>query len=159
MNAPAPIDSRDAVRRVRSLARLLDEAVRIPGTNVRVGLDALIGLLPVGGDLAGALLAGSAILIAQRAGAPASVLVRMAGNVAIDALVGSVPLLGDVFDVAFRANSRNARLLEEWFGTPVKTERASKGVVAGLVLALLLTIAGAVALSFVLFRLFMRLIQ
>ena len=141
------------------MARILDDAIRIPGTNQRIGLDALIGLLPVGGDLAGALLAGSAILFAQRAGAPTSVLVRMAGNVAIDALVGSVPLLGDVFDVAFRAKSRNATLLEEWLGTPVKAERASKAVVIGLVLLLLLIIAGAVALSLALFRLLANLLQ
>ena len=141
------------------MARILDEAIRIPGTNLRIGVDALIGLLPVGGDLAGALLAGSAILFAQRAGAPTSVLVRMAGNVAIDALVGSVPLLGDVFDVAFRANSRNAKLLEDWLGTPVKAERASKGVVIGLGLLLLLIIAGAVAISIALVRLLANLLQ
>lgn len=134
------------------MARVLDEAITIPGTNVRIGLDALIGLLPVGGDLAGALLAGSALLVAARAGAPASVLTRMAGNIVVDALVGSVPVLGDLFDVAFRATSRNAKVLEEWMGEPVKTERASKAVIAGLVVLVLLAIAGGVALSVLLVR-------
>lgn len=149
----------DAARRVRTLARVLDEAIRIPGTSRRVGLDALIGLLPVGGDFAGALLAGSGLVIAARAGAPSSVLVRMAGNVAIDALVGVVPLLGDLFDVAWRANSRNAELLEAWAGKPAETRRASAGVVIALGIALVLVVAGAVALSVGLFRVLVALVQ
>lgn len=151
MRPPAEVDN-DAVRRVRTLARILDEAVRIPGTGIRVGLDALLGLLPVGGDLAGALLSGSAILIAARAGAPTTVLTRMVINVAIDAIVGSVPVLGDLFDVGWRANSKNAQLLESWMGQPEATTRASKGVVAAILIALLLLVAGGVAVSVLLFK-------
>lgn len=146
------LPDRPDVRRVRALARLLDEAVRIPGTNIRVGLDALIGLLPGGGDLVGALLSGSALLIAHRAGAPASVLGRMVANVALDALIGVVPVLGDLFDVAWKANSRNATLLEEWIARPTEARRASRGVVAGLVVLLVLVVAGAIALSVLVFR-------
>lgn len=102
-----------AVRqRAETLSRLLDSAFRIPGTPVRVGLDSLIGLIPGVGDAVGIVLGGWFLVEAVRVDAPAGVLTRMAGNVAIDALVGVVPVLGDAFDVAFKANLRNARLLE-----------------------------------------------
>lgn len=129
---------------MRDLARVLDEAVRIPGTNIRIGLDALLGLLPGGGDVAGGLLSGLIILQAARSGAPASVLGRMLGNVALDVVVGAVPVLGDVFDVAWRANTRNVRLLESWRERPASTKRASALAVGGILLALLLLIGLAV---------------
>lgn len=159
VDAVAAAHATDAARRVKLLARWLDEAVRVPGTNTRVGLDALIGLLPVGGDLAGALLAGSALFIAARAGAPSSVLVRMAGNIAIDALGGTIPLLGDLFDVTWRANSRNARLLEAWADSPAGTQRASTGLIVGLVVVLVLIIAGSVMIALALFRALISLFQ
>ena len=136
---------------MRDLARVLDEAIRIPGTNIRVGLDALLGLLPGGGDVAGGLLSGLIILQAARSGAPTPVLGRMLANVAIDVLLGAIPLLGDIFDVAWRANSRNVRLLESWRAQPASTRRASTLTVAGILLALFLLIGLAVWGSIVLF--------
>ena len=130
--------------RLRDLARLLDEAIRIPGTNIRVGLDALLGLLPGGGDVAGGLLSGLIMLQAARAGAPASILARMLGNVLLDVAVGTVPLLGDLFDVAWRANTRNVRLLDAWRERPVATRRASGLAVGVILVALLVVIALAV---------------
>src|SRR5215216_3254920 len=85
--------------RVRALARLLDAAVRVPGTNVRVGLDALIGLIPGVGDVAGVAFYGYIILAAARLGVPVPVVLRMLLNVATDTVVGAVPLVGDIFDV------------------------------------------------------------
>lgn len=137
--------------RLRDLARLLDEAIRIPGTNIRIGLDALLGLLPGGGDVAGGLLSGLIILQAARDGAPATVLGRMLGNVALDVVAGAVPLLGDIFDVAWRANSRNIRLLQSWRERPVSTKRSSKVTVVVILLALVLLIALAVWGSIALF--------
>lgn len=137
--------------RLRDLARLLDEAIRIPGTNIRIGLDALLGLLPGGGDVAGGLLSGLIILQAARDGAPATVLGRMLGNVALDVVAGAVPLLGDIFDVAWRANSRNIRLLQSWRERPVSTTRSSKVTVVVILLALVLLIALAVWGSIALF--------
>jgi Domain of unknown function (DUF4112) len=136
--------------RLRDLARLLDEAIRIPGTNIRVGLDALLGLLPGGGDVAGGLLSGLIMLQAARAGAPASILARMLGNVLVDVVIGAVPLLGDLFDVAWRANTRNVRLLDAWRERPAATRRASGLAVAGMLVALLVVIALAVWGSIVL---------
>ncbi|GLK78760.1 hypothetical protein GCM10008174_05010 [Methylopila turkensis] len=98
------------------LAHLLDSRWRIPGTNWRFGVDALVGLVPVAGDLSAALVSGYMIKRAHELGAPSHVLARMVGNVALDTVVGSIPILGSVFDVAFKANRRNIALLRRHFG-------------------------------------------
>jgi hypothetical protein len=136
---------------MRDLARVLDEAVRIPGTNIRIGLDALLGLLPGGGDIAGGVFSGLIILQAARAGAPIAVLGRMLANVAIDVVVGAIPLLGDLFDIAWRANTRNVRLLESWRERPATTKRASALTVGGILLALFVLVGLAVWGSIALF--------
>lgn len=123
---------RDPATRARSIARLLDTAFRIPGTNIRFGLDGILGLVPGVGDVAGAALSGYVILTAARAGAPNTLLARMLANVGLDALVGAVPLLGDLFDVAFRANVRNAALLDDWL---VRSGQAEPGAVTPVRLA------------------------
>jgi hypothetical protein len=138
--APAPVST----GRLRDLARVLDEAIRIPGTNIRIGLDALLGLLPGGGDIVGGVFSGLIILQAARAGAPTAVLGRMLGNVLTDVVIGAIPLLGDVFDVAWRANSRNVRLLESWRERPVSTKRASMLTVGAILFALVLLVVLAV---------------
>lgn len=130
----------------RRLTHWLDSAVRIPGTRITVGLDALLGLIPGGGDLAGAALSAYLVTLAARAGAPASVLARMLGNVVIDAAVGTIPVLGDLFDVGWKANSRNLRLLEAQVDTPEPTARASRWQVALVLAGLFLVFAVAVAL-------------
>jgi hypothetical protein len=95
------------------LVHVLDQALHVPGTRIRVGLDALVGLIfPGGGDVAGAVLSAVVVLLAVRHGLPAIVVLRMVANVAIDLLVGVVPVVGDLFDVAWKANTRNLRLLE-----------------------------------------------
>ena len=136
---------------MRDLARVLEEAVRIPGTNIRIGLDALLGLLPGGADVPGGLFSGLIILQAARPGAPAPVLGRMLANVAIDVVLGAIPIIGDVFDVAWRANTRNVRLLESWRERPATTKRASALAVGGILLALLVLIGLAVWGSIVVF--------
>ncbi len=128
--------------RLRRLAALLDDAFEIPGTGFRVGLDPLIGLVPGIGDLAGGLLGAYVLLAAWRLGAPASVLVRMVTNLGIDVVVGVLPLAGDVADAAWKANTRNVRVLERWMATPTRTERASLAVVAGLAFGVIAAGAG-----------------
>jgi hypothetical protein len=105
---------RERVARIDALATLLDTAFILPGTNIRFGLDALIGLVPGIGDAITTVMSLYIVHEAHQLGAPSHVIARMIGNVAIDGLVGSVPLVGDAFDVAFRANRRNMRLLREW---------------------------------------------
>lgn len=102
------------LRRMQRLARLLDTAVRLPGTQFRVGADGLIGLIPGIGDLAGGAFAAYIIVEAARLGLPRHVLLRMLANLGLDMAVGSVPLLGDIFDMAFKANRRNVNLVERY---------------------------------------------
>ena len=137
----------DPAAGVRALARLLDSAVTVPGTKFRVGLDALIGLVPGVGDLAGAAMSGYIILAAARLGAPKTVLFRMILNVAVDSIVGAVPLLGDLFDAGWRANTRNTALLDRHLTAPAEAKRASLGVVIGVVALLVLLALGAAALT------------
>ncbi len=120
--------SRD-LQRVRRLARLLDTAVRIPIIGVRFGLDALLGLVPGAGDAVSAVIAGYPVLIAARHRLPATLIVRMLGNIALDAVAGVVPVLGDLFDIGFKANVRNQRLIERYAERPAGTERASRALI------------------------------
>lgn len=98
---------------------------RVPGTNFRFGLDSIVGLVPGAGDIAVSGLGAYALLLAFRLKAPASVLTRMLANLAIDTLVGAVPLVGDLFDAAWKANTKNRRLLDAWLANPARTERRS----------------------------------
>lgn len=101
-----------ALRRARSVSQLLDEAVRVPGTDFRVGLDPLLSVVPVGGDTVGAALSLYPIVEAYRLGAPRRTLAAMVLLVAIDAVIGSVPIAGTVFDAFWKANTWNVGLLE-----------------------------------------------
>jgi hypothetical protein len=95
------------------LVRFLDDGITIPGTRIRFGADAVLGaVLPGFGDGIGAVGALSLFAVAFRQGVPAAVMMRMAANVGIDALAGSVPVLGDLFDLGFKANRRNLSLIE-----------------------------------------------
>ena len=96
---------------LRRLAWWLDEALPIPGTSQRVGFDALIGLIPGVGDTIGALLSTYIIVEAARRGASVWMVARMLGNVGIETVIGAIPLLGDLFDVVFKANQRNLAIL------------------------------------------------
>jgi hypothetical protein len=118
MTGPAGPARRDPLAGLEALARTLDSRWRIPGTGIRFGLDAVAGLVPGVGDVAAALVSGHIILHGWRAGAPAHLLARMIGNVALDTVVGSIPLLGSVFDVYYKANLRNVRLLRRHFAGP-----------------------------------------
>lgn len=98
-----------------TIADMLDSRWRIPGTNWRFGVDALASIVPVAGDLSTAVISAYMIKRAHSMGAPGHVLARMVGNVALDTVVGSIPVLGTVFDFAFKANRRNMTLLHKHF--------------------------------------------
>jgi hypothetical protein len=100
--------------RLDALAKLLDVAFILPGTNIRYGIDGIIGLIPVIGDIITTAISLWLVREARALGAPWHVTARMLGNVALDGVVGMVPLVGDAFDVMFRANIRNVRLLRRW---------------------------------------------
>jgi hypothetical protein len=103
---------------LRKLEFLLDEALRIPGTQIRFGLDAIVGLVPGIGDVLAGLFSLVIPLAAWVRGAPYVTLVRMAANLGIGVLVGSIPILGDAFDVVWKVNRRNYRLLTRHLGEP-----------------------------------------
>ncbi len=102
----------ESFARIEMLAKALDSAIRIPGTNVVMGIDAVLGLVPVIGDAISAAIASYIIWEARRLGAPRWLIARMAMNTTVDTLVGSVPVFGDVFDVAYKSNLKNIALLK-----------------------------------------------
>lgn len=101
-----------SVARIEALARIMDSIVEIPGTNVRVGIDALIGLVPIVGDLVSQAISTYIIWEARQLGVSRFTMARMIGNTAIDTVIGLVPFAGDAFDVVFRANMKNLALLK-----------------------------------------------
>lgn len=112
-----PASHRMRLNRLRALSRLLDERFRLPGTRYRVGLDGLIGLIPGVGDTVGSLLSAYILYEAIKLGVPRRVLLRMAANIGLDTIVGLVPVVGDIFDIAWKANKKNMRLLNDYFAT------------------------------------------
>jgi hypothetical protein len=109
-----PLTREQRIARLEAIARLLDIAFILPGTNIRYGIDGLIGLIPVIGDIITTAISLWLVREARALGAPWYVTARMLGNVAVDGVVGMIPFAGDAFDVMFRANMRNVRLLRRW---------------------------------------------
>jgi hypothetical protein len=112
-SASAGLSRAQALARLERLARFLDTAIAIPGTRIRFGADTVVGLVPGVGDAITTLASAYLIYEAHRLGVPKHLLARMIGNVAFDAVIGAVPVLGDVADMFWRANTRNIRLLRE----------------------------------------------
>jgi len=137
---------------LRRWAHALDELVPIPGTKIRFGLDSIIGLIPGAGDATGAVLSAYTLLVGVRVGAPPSVLLRIGGNILVDAIVGVVPVLGDLFDVGFKANKRNVALLDRYMDRPEEVHSSSRVLVVGLLAALLVVLVGAAMISLYLMR-------
>ncbi len=108
--------------RLDALSKLLDVAFVLPGTNIRYGIDGLVGLIPVVGDLLTTAVSLWIVREARALGAPKHVVARMLGNVALDGVVGLVPFAGDAFDVMFRANIRNMRILKKWMDKQARQE-------------------------------------
>ena len=142
----------DSLRRARVVASVLDDAIRVPGTDIRFGIDPLVGLVPGLGDLLGGAASAYIILEAARAGAPASVLTRMALNVGIDTLVGGLPVVGDLFDFAWKSNARNVKLLAGHLEAPSRTQRASRVLVIALLAAIALLAIGVSMLGIYLIK-------
>ena len=138
-----PRNSAERLALARFLAELLDRRFTIPGTSIRFGLDPVLGLIPGIGD-ALANLAGSAILlIAAQYRLPKIVLLRMGLNVAFNALIGMIPVVGDVFSIWFRSNLKNAQLLERYISAERQTSGAGDWIfVLGVILAIVLLLIG-----------------
>jgi hypothetical protein len=126
------------LKRLQQISKVLDNAVTIPGTPVGIGLDPILGLIPVGGDVLGLIFSIYIIIEAAQLGVSKSTLGRMIFNLIIDGLVGAIPMLGDLFDFAWKANSLNIKLLEDYLQSPGEKKKADQGFIillfAGLVL-------------------------
>lgn len=107
----AYVSDEDRLRQLDWIADLMDSRFLLPGTNIRIGLDALIGLIPVLGDTISILISSYIVKTAHELGAPKHLKLRMAWNIFLDWLIGLVPFIGDVFDIGWKANRRNVALL------------------------------------------------
>jgi uncharacterized protein DUF4112 len=139
-------DPESRAKRVRALAKLLDNAITVPGTRWKIGFDPIVGLIPGIGDLIAAVLSGYIILEAARAEVSSITLARMLVNVGIDTLVGAIPALGDVFDAAWKSNTRNVALLERHLASEKAVgvrKRRSVGTTMVLAILVLVLILGA----------------
>jgi hypothetical protein len=142
---------------LRQITWWMDQGLRLPGTSFRFGLDPIIGLIPGLGDAAGALLSGAILLEAARHRVAHYTLLRMSGNIALDALIGAIPLLGDLFDFGWKANSKNLQLLERHLESPVEAHGSDRRYVfvVGATITLLAgaLVAGGILLIRALFAL------
>ncbi len=142
--------------RLRALTHVMDNAIVIPGTKIRFGLDPILGLLPGGGDAIGSVLSVYLVAECLRLGLPKATLGRMLTNLLIDTVVGAVPMLGDLFDVGWKANSQNLKLLEAHLNDPAPQAAADKlfivlvivGLIGILAIALLFTTLLVAAIGF-----------
>lgn len=120
-------------------AEILDNRFRIPFTNIRFGLDSIIGLFPYVGDMAGFAISGLLLLVMAKNGASSRVALKMAGNILLDSAVGVIPFLGDIFDFRYKANTRNVRLLQAHYREG-KHQGSARGVILIVVAALVLSL-------------------
>ena len=111
---PLGRDPASVRKRLEAMEALLERAFVVPGTNYRVGLDAVLGLVPVLGDIVTTAMGAWLVWEGRNLGMSKFHLARMGSNVGVDALIGAIPLVGDLFDFAFRSNSRNLRIIKRW---------------------------------------------
>jgi Domain of unknown function (DUF4112) len=107
-------DHTKTLSRLQRIAKIMDTAWGIPFTRIRFGMDSVIGLVPGAGDVIGLGISAYTLLLAHRLGAPSGLILRMLANAAIDAGLGTIPILGDVFDLFFKSNTRNLKLLADF---------------------------------------------
>jgi hypothetical protein len=119
-------DKQRVKKRLDRLAWYLDNSIQLPGLNLRVGIDPLVGLIPGIGDTIGAIMSSYILSEAAHLGAPKSILLKMAFNIAVDALAGALPIFGDLFDFGWKANQRNARILGDYLDNPRETGASSR---------------------------------
>ena len=141
------------LERFRVVATELDARWRLPGTPIRFGWDAVVGLVPGLGDALAGLVGSYGLYVGWRLGAPTVVLARVLLNLGVETLVGSVPIAGDLFDIAFRGNLRNLALLDRWVARPHETARRSRWLFIGLFAGMLGILLAALSFAIWLLKL------
>ena len=126
------------LNRMRKLTKVLDSAIAIPGTKQRFGLDPILGLIPGGGDTVSAALSAYIIIEAALMGLPREALIKMVMNLLLDTAVGTVPVLGDIFDVFSKANVRNMQIVESHIKAPQPKPKADKLFIGLLIVGLII---------------------
>ncbi|MEL6786027.1 MAG: DUF4112 domain-containing protein [Cyanobacteria bacterium J06607_15] len=147
MKTPLPNKQIAKLSRLRRLSKLLDNAISIPGTKISFGLDPLIGLLPGGGDTLTGGIAAYIVVEAARMGIPRDILWKMVGNILIDSFAGTVPVVGDLFDLGWKANVKNIELLEQHLDATI-SGKPNYLFMIGLVALLALIVLGFAAIAF-----------
>lgn len=135
-------DPPDEFKGLQSMAELLDNRFRIPGTNIRFGIDGIIGLVPYVGDVATFIVSGYLITILARKGASGMLVLKMLFNILVDGVVGTIPFLGDILDFRIRANTKNVNLMLEHY-----QEGQHQGSAWWVIILILLIVVALVALS------------
>ena len=143
----ATVVSNKNLAHINRLAKLMDNQFTIPGTGIRFGLDSVLGLIPGAGDLSTFAVSGYMLWIMAQNGASGFLLARMALNILIDAIIGVVPIIGDIFDIAFKANIRNMKLMQEHYKEGRHNGSAWK-VIFPILLILFVFIAAFIYLSY-----------
>lgn len=157
MNPRGPTPSHPRLQRLWALSRLLDSAIPLPG-GYRIGLDGIIGLVPGFGDIAGSLASSYIIIESARLGASTATLLRMVVNVLLESVIGLIPLLGDLFDFAWKANVKNMVLLEEQLKTAPPASSPETRLKAAVLIVVLLMLTLTAALAYLGFQLLLRLV-
>ncbi|MEL6553572.1 MAG: DUF4112 domain-containing protein [Cyanobacteria bacterium J06621_11] len=139
--------SQPRLKRLRQISHILDNAIPVPGTRTRIGLDPILGLLPGAGDTLAGLMSVYIVFEAARMGVPAATLGRMGANILFDLLTGTVPVLGDLVDVTWKANSQNVALLEKHVAKPEPSRTADKVFAIALLISLVALVLGVASLS------------
>lgn len=144
---PIPVNLPGRLKWVERVAYLLDDQFRIPGTNFRFGLDPIINFIPVVGDLSGFAVAATLIWVMAKQGVSRKVVILMALNAGVDALIGGIPIIGQIFDFYFKANERNVRLLKQHY-VEGRHQGSGTGVLVVIFIVIGLFFAGVLYLSY-----------
>jgi hypothetical protein len=147
MKTPLPDKQISKLAKLRRISKVLDNAIAIPGTNISFGLDPILGLLPGGGDTVTGGIAAYIVVEAARMGVPREILGKMIGNILIDSFAGTVPVVGDFFDLGWKANIKNIELLEKHLDL-TKSSKSDRLFIFGLILLLTLIILGFATIAF-----------
>ena len=134
--------------RLKLLSERLDNSIKIPGTNQKIGIDAIIGLIPILGDFIGVIFSTYIMYSGIKMGVSSKIVTKMATNIAIEFILGSIPIIGDIFDALWKANKRNVELIEEVTIENQENHRLNYLIMASLIiliLALILVILGSLS--------------
>lgn len=141
-----PYNDQDQIPKMQWVSRLsylMDKQFRFPGTNFRFGLDPVLNLIPIAGDMAGLLISGGLLLALVRKGASNKVVVLMTLNILLDAIIGAIPVIGQIFDFFFKANSRNIKLMKEHY-LENKHQGSGKGIILWAVIIIVILLSAVI---------------